>query len=122
MVRRSDDPRQWHKDEAGDLPLFSGRPAEPQKPMPPAAMSSSTSVEAAESMREAAPLLRERVRKWIASRGEHGATCDEVERHMALRHQTASARVNELMREGRIYEAGRRPTSSGRQATVWRAR
>ena len=48
-----------------------------------------------------------------------GMTCDEVELYTELRHQTASARVNELARQGRIVGTGTRPTRSGRKATVW---
>jgi predicted transcriptional regulator len=49
------------------------------------------------------------------------ATCDEVEERMALRHQTASARVHELARAGLIEPDGERRTRSGRRATVWKA-
>lgn len=49
-----------------------------------------------------------------------GLTCDEVEILLGLRHQTASARVHELMRCGSIVEQGRkRRTRSGRNAVVW---
>ena len=80
-----------------------------------------TSKEAAESMRERAPRLREIVFRYIS---EHrGATCDEVEAALSLTHQTASARVNELMRADRIEDSGsKRKTRSGRNAIVWRAR
>lgn len=48
-----------------------------------------------------------------------GMTCDEVELYTDLSHQTASARVNELARQGKIQGVGTRPTRSGRKATVW---
>lgn len=53
----------------------------------------------------------------------NGMTCDEVELRLNLRHQTASARVNELMEANLIVDSGeRRKTSSGRKATVWKKR
>jgi predicted transcriptional regulator len=64
-------------------------------------------------------LLRNRVLDFIGLRGADGATCDEVEQAMRLTHQTASARINELMNAGKIREGGRRKTRSGRSATVW---
>jgi len=51
-----------------------------------------------------------------------GMTCDELELQLGMRHQTASARVNELLKATYIEDSGeRRKTSSGRQATVWKA-
>lgn len=47
-------------------------------------------------------------------------TTDEVEVLLDLKHQTASARVNELERAGRIYRTCRqRKTRSNRWATVY---
>lgn len=85
---------------------------------------SDTSEAAAESMRGgAAAIVRQRVLDHIVKCGEAGATCDEVERQLVLTHQTASARVHELMRQGVIFDSGvRRATRSGRKATVWRWR
>jgi Fic family protein len=52
-----------------------------------------------------------------------GATCDEIERATGLSHQTASARLRELVLNGRIEDSGeRRKTRSGRLATVWRVK
>lgn len=48
------------------------------------------------------------------------ATCDELEARLDLTHQTCSAAVNKLMRDGRIVADGSRPTRSGRSARVWR--
>jgi hypothetical protein len=51
-----------------------------------------------------------------------GLTCDEVELQLGLRHQTASARINELIKGAYVEDAGeRRNTTSGRKATVWKA-
>lgn len=66
------------------------------------------------------PRLRAAVLKHIMKCGKHGATCEEIENALDLRHQSASARVNELMNTGRIAAIGTRPTSSGRNALVWR--
>jgi hypothetical protein len=52
-----------------------------------------------------------------------GATCDEIEIALNLRHQTASARVRELALGGLIFDTGqRRSTRSGRSARVYRPR
>lgn len=64
--------------------------------------------------------LRDRVYNLIASSTE-GATDEEVEIALGLKHQTASARRRELVQAGRVVDSGsRRPTTSGRQAIVWR--
>lgn len=49
-----------------------------------------------------------------------GATDDEIERLLDMRHQTVSARRRELVLAGLVVDSGRtRATRSGRQATVW---
>lgn len=56
-----------------------------------------------------------------AGNGGTGLTCDQVEQIVGGSHQTVSARVNELRDKGYILDSGaRRPTRSGRKATVWR--
>jgi predicted transcriptional regulator len=48
-----------------------------------------------------------------------GRTCDEIETDLGLRHQTASARISELLAVGRIIRTKiRRATRSGRSASV----
>lgn len=80
---------------------------------------SETSKAAAESMRGHAQSIEERVMAYIEERGEHGATCDEVEIDLNLSHQTASARFSKLKRVGRIVATGKkRKTRSGRGANV----
>jgi predicted transcriptional regulator len=77
-----------------------------------------TSIAAAESVVEVTGALRIDILGFI-DRPE-GATCDEVEEALGLRHQTASARINELAhRFQRIAPHGTRATRSGRKATVW---
>ena len=49
-----------------------------------------------------------------------GLTVDQLEQIMAGKHQTISARVNELRNKGWVIDSGeRRPTRSGRKAIVW---
>lgn len=82
-------------------------------------MTRDTSIAAAESIAELTPQLRAQIFEQIRLR--EGATCDELEISLDLKHQTASARVHELMKEGKIVDSGeRRPTSSGAKAIVWK--
>jgi hypothetical protein len=78
-----------------------------------------TSLAALESLDTAS--LRELVFKMIEEMGCEGATCDEVEMALDMKHQTASARITELKKMGRIVALGAewgRPTRSGRNARV----
>lgn len=88
---------------------------------PPYVASSDTSTAAAFSMqRKPAALLRQRILHQIREAGALGLTCDALEAQTGLSHQTASARVNELMKTGAIEDSGaRRLTRSDRKATVW---
>ena len=82
---------------------------------------SETSEAAATSVERELGRLQADVLRFIEERA--GATCDEVERGLNLRHQTASARVYELRERGLIEDSGaKRKTSSGRAAVVWRIR
>ncbi len=73
--------------------------------------------EAWESIQGRAPSDREAVYLLLV---EKPMTCDEIEVLTGLRHQTASARVNDLKRAHRICDSGvRRKTRSNRNATVW---
>lgn len=84
------------------------------------ARGSDTSKAAAESMIKDTSRLRALVYEEIKDAGSTGLTCDEVEVRLKLRHQTASARVNELMNRNRIVDSGvRRKTRSLRNAVVW---
>jgi len=65
------------------------------------------------------PSLRDRVCEVVAR--PSGATDEEIETSLDLRHQTASARRRELVQQGRIEDSGlRRANKSGRSAIVWR--
>lgn len=56
----------------------------------------------------------------IAGSGERGCTDEEVQQKLAMRVQTETPRRNELVDDGWIEDSGRtRPTTSGREATVW---
>ncbi len=53
---------------------------------------------------------------------ERPQTCDELMQAHDLQHQSASAAVNWLMRNGFVIDSGeRRNTRTGRSAIVWRA-
>lgn len=85
----------------------------------PASGTRETSGAARESMREHAGRLRAAVLDTI--RRLKGATCDRVEERLKLTHQTASARVHELMKAGDIVDSGKKAnTRSGRKAIVWK--
>lgn len=81
---------------------------------------SDTSEAAAESMEGEASSLRALVLQFIRESREYGSTCDEAEERLSLRHQTASARIRELVLRNRVTDSGRRrPTRSGRMAVVY---
>jgi len=80
-----------------------------------------TSEQALASVAGNAAQMRARVLAEI-KRHPGGLTCDDVEKQLDMRHQTASARVNELMTDGSIIDSGlQRPTRSGANAIVWLA-
>lgn len=87
--------------------------------MKPLSNGTATSDAAAESLVPHAARLRRRVYSTILFWGIEGCTCDEIEQITGLSHQTASARVHELMASGEICANGRRKTRSGRTAIVW---
>jgi hypothetical protein len=63
--------------------------------------------------------LRMKVYAFIIGQSD-GATCDETEAALDLRHQTVSARIRELSLANRIYDTGRRRrTRSNRTARVY---
>jgi predicted transcriptional regulator len=81
---------------------------------------SDTSLDAYESVQPYSPSLREMIYEEITL---ENATCDEIEELFNLRHQTASARIRELVQMGLIYDTGaRRKTRSGRAARVYSVR
>lgn len=81
-----------------------------------------TSRQAAKDAGSRASSDRTAVLAWIREAGARGATDDEIERALDMKHQTASARRRELVLAGLIAPTGeRRPTRSGSPAQVWRA-
>ena len=92
-------------------------------PTLPHVKDSGTSRAAADSMVAHARPMREQVFEYIKAQGERGATDDEIEVALGMRHQSASPRRRDLEKK---YEAiyltnETRPTRSGRQAGVYRA-
>lgn len=81
---------------------------------------SETSQAAAEAIRPHLGAMAAKVYGYLRKAYKHGATDDEVEAALVMRHQTASARRRELVLKGLVVDSGtRRATSSGRTATVW---
>lgn len=78
-----------------------------------------TSHEAARSMDPIVRDVRKRIATFIAERPS-GATDDEIEAALGLKHQTASAARRGLVIAGLVRDSGHvRKTRSGRKATVW---
>lgn len=85
-----------------------------------------------EAARQVAPTVgaqRERVFEFIQSRGNHGATIEEISLALAIRQSAVCARVNELWSGPRGLPVritnennGKRPTTSGCMAKVWTTR
>lgn len=81
---------------------------------------SPTSREAAQGARPVAGLLRENVLAFIRSRGEEGATDQEIQEALALDPSTQRPRRVELVQAGLVWNSGKtRKTRSGREAVVW---
>ncbi len=81
---------------------------------------SDTSEAAARSMDNSAGAIRDRIGVRVRAAGREGYTCDEIEVVMGLRHQTASARIRELVLASVLVDSGRRrPTRSGCNARVY---
>lgn len=78
----------------------------------------STSSEALKSMKAVIPSKRMDVYDHIKFQ-TFGATCDDVEVALGMKHQTVSARIRELVQMNLIVPRGVRKTRSGRNATVW---
>lgn len=64
--------------------------------------------------------MRAEVARFIKNRADYGATCEETENALAMKHQTASARITELAKAKKIKPCGGfRMTASNRRATVY---
>lgn len=81
---------------------------------------SETSREAAESIEEAGGALRGRVLGALRTRG--AMTDGELQEFLAMDPSTERPRRVELVRMGLVRDSGvRKPTPSGRRATLWEA-
>ena len=66
--------------------------------------------------------IRDWIYKAIKKAGKRGLTCEEAEKKLHLRHQTASARIRELLLFGNIAIIGTRENESGVRARVYVAK
>lgn len=57
----------------------------------------------------------------ILNFGNANLTCEDLEKVSGISHQSCSARISELKRDGLIVKIGTRPTKSGCQAAVYKA-
>jgi len=96
-----------------DLPMFAAARA-------PAQQHSLTSMQAADSLNaKKLNALQRKVLAWLAENGP--ATDEEMQEGLGMNPSTQRPRRIELARRGLVVEAGTRKTSSGRNASVWRA-
>lgn len=63
--------------------------------------------------------IKAKILETINNAGPQGVTVDDLERLLALPHQTVSARVNELGNAREIDTNGKRQNPSGKPAWVW---
>lgn len=102
--------------------MIEERPDQPdlfgEQPYLPYARDSDTSRTAA---MELAPVAGELCRRVLAHvRQTGGSTVDEIEEALQMLHQTAGARMRDLVLKGYVKDGGeRRNTRSGRKAVVW---
>jgi transcription initiation factor IIE alpha subunit len=83
----------------------------------------STSQQALDSIAESLPHLRRQVWEYLLEQGERGATDEEMQDALNMNPSTQRPRRLELLENNPplIRDSGeRRPTKSGRSATVWR--
>lgn len=108
----------------GQLDLFSDKPKQVPASDPCANFhhGASTSVDAFRSTPETSrQAQRETIFRYILDSGSNGATCDEAEAFLKVSHQTASARITDLLEAGRIhYGTETRKTRAGKSARVYR--
>jgi len=84
----------------------------------PYSKGSDTSKAAAKSMVE--PAKNQRYVIWdLIHRCAYGATCQEIEKHLGICHQSCSTRLLELRQMGRLkYNGKKRKTDANREACV----
>ncbi len=82
-----------------------------------------TSKEAAASIVPKLNNLEMKVYEYILVQGGTGSTCDEAEDALNMSHQTCSARFRGLVLKEAICDSGvKRPTRTGRNATVYQVK
>ena len=92
-------------------------PSNAYRGRPPRVRGSATSGDAGDSIAPRAGTIRARVLAFIVANG--GSTCDEIEVGLTMSHQTASARISELVLDGHcIRSTTKRKTRSGSNADV----
>jgi predicted transcriptional regulator len=80
-----------------------------------------TCVESRDKLKPKKHEYRKKIYTFIEVTG--GATCDEVEVGLNLRHQTASCFIRFLTQDDYLYATSeRRTTRAGRKAIVWKTR
>ena len=107
------------------VPLFVPTPAGevPASRWAPPSVNTDTSRQAAAEIAPRVPAMHARILGVLSGCGETGATCEEMEDYLTLRHQTCGPRLKELAVSGAIVDTGmRRRTRSGRKAIVWLAK
>jgi hypothetical protein len=83
-----------------------------------AAAFQSTTTESRYKQRVTVMAVFQDTRRWYGV--DPGCTCDEVEVVTGMSHQSTSARITELVIEGKIRDTGvRRKTRTGRTARVY---
>jgi hypothetical protein len=93
---------------------------EPYGGRPPFERSSDTSKGASDHIHPSAATLRGQVLEWIFSQAERGATCDESEVALRMKHQTCSARIRELVLTDHLVNTGlKRKTRAGVDASIY---
>ncbi len=81
-----------------------------------------TRLAAAAEIAPMTPNMQKRVLAFVASRGHHGATDEEIAAGLAMRESTARARRVELRDGGQVQDSlHRRRSRAGRMCVVWTA-
>ncbi len=116
------DERLENRKAMSDLPLFERCEPSP-KDMPndvAHVWRSVTSKMSEEQLKPFAGPIGWAVRQAIAELG--GATCEQVEEYLSMKHQTVSGRIPRLVEGGYLMDSGeRRENKTGRMAIVWKA-
>jgi hypothetical protein len=103
-----------------NLPAAAVTPREPRDEpyQTPGTNGSDTSTAAAASVAGKISDMHSQILSEVFEAG--GRTCEEVELALGMRHQTATARIRELVLLKRLVDSGdRRNTKSGRKARVY---